>query len=202
MTTDESPAKGVIEIGFEQDPPAVTGTLAFDKLDLRRLFSIFVPLPDNRPRSPNERDQSGQDNIDTSFIDRAELDLRLSAQTATAGPISMTGVAAAVQIRGGRAMFDIGDAKAFNGILQANLQIVRDLKTATGELRFNASDIDSSQLFAALGFDKPFVNGKGNVSLFMKGPANRWSALLTGAQGNVSVQLNNGQMQGFSVQDF
>lgn len=99
-------------------------------------------------------------------------------------------------------MFDIGDAKAFNGILQANLQIVRDLKTATGELRFNASDIDSSQLFAALGFDKPFVNGKGNVSLFMKGPANRWSALLTGAQGNVSVQLNNGQMQGFSVQDF
>ncbi len=36
----------------------------------------------------------------------------------------------------------------------------------------------------------------------MKGPANRWSALLTGAQGNVSVQLNNGQMQGFAVQDF
>jgi AsmA protein len=202
MTTDESPAKGVIEIGFEQDTPAVTGTLAFDKLDLRRLFSIFVPLPDNRPRPPNERDQSEHDNIDTSFIDRAELDLRLSAQTATAGPVSMTGVAAAVQIRGGRAMFDIGDAKAFNGILQANLQIVRDLKTATGELRFNASEIDSSQLFAALGFDKPFVNGKGNVSLFMKGPANRWSALLTGAQGNVSAQLNNGQMQGFSVQDF
>ncbi|MEN5297701.1 AsmA family protein [Brucella sp. TWI559] len=202
MTTDESPAKGVIEIGFEQDTPAVTGTLAFDKLDLRRLFSIFVPLPVNQPRSPSERNQSEQDNINTSFIDRAELDLRLSAQAATAGPVSLTSVAAAVQIRGGRAMFDIGDAKAFNGIIQANLQIVRDLKTASGELRFNASDIDSSQLFAALGFDKPFVNGKGNVSLFMKAPANRWSALLNSAQGNVSVQLNNGQMQGFSVQDF
>ncbi len=93
-------------------------------------------------------------------------------------------------------MFDIGDAKAFNGILQANLQIVRDLKTASGELRFNASDIDSSQLFAALGFDKPFINGKGNVSLFMKGPANRWFGLLNNAQGNVSVQLNNGQDAG------
>lgn len=202
MTTDESPAKGVIEIGFEQDTPAITGTLAFEKLNLRRLFSIFVPLPENQPRSPSERDLNERDIINTSFIDRSELDLRLSAQTATAGPVSMTGVAAAVQIRGGRAMFDIGDAKAFNGILQANLQIVRDLKTATGELRFNASDIDSSQLFAALGFDKPFVNGKGNVSLFMKAPANRWSGLLNNAQGNVSVQLNNGQMQGFSVQDF
>ncbi|MGW6779408.1 AsmA family protein [Brucella pseudogrignonensis] len=202
MTTDESPAKGVIEIGFEQETPAVTGTLAFEKLNLRRLFSIFVPLPVNQPRSPSERDQNERDTIDTSFINRSELDLRLSAQTATAGPVSMTGVAAAVQIRGGRAMFDIGDAKAFNGILQANLQIVRDLKTASGELRFNASDIDSSQLFAALDFDKPFINGKGNVSLFMKGPANRWSGLLNNAQGNVSVQLNNGQMQGFSVQDF
>lgn len=202
MTTDESPAKGVIEVGFEQDTPAITGTLAFEKLNLRRLFSIFVPLPENQPRSPSERDLNERDIINTSFIDRSELDLRLSAQTATAGPVSMTGVAAAVQIRGGRAMFDIGDAKAFNGILQANLQIVRDLKTATGELRFNASDIDSSQLFAALGFDKPFVNGKGNVSLFMKAPANRWSGLLNNAQGNVSVQLNNGQMQGFSVQDF
>ncbi|WP_036582195.1 AsmA-like C-terminal region-containing protein, partial [Brucella anthropi] len=115
---------------------------------------------------------------------------------------NMTGVAAAVQIRGGRAIFDIGDAKAFNGIMQANVQIVRDLKSASGELRFNASDIDSSQFFTALGFDKPFVSGKGNVSLFMKGPANRWSGLLTNAQGNVSIQLNNGQMQGFAVQDF
>ncbi|MCL7998960.1 AsmA family protein [Brucella sp. 21LCYQ03] len=202
MTTDESPAKGVIEVGFEQDTPAIAGTLAFEKLNLRRLFSIFVPLPENQPRSPSDRDLNERDIINTSFINRSELDLRLSAQTATAGPVTMTGVAAAVQIRGGRAMFDIGDAKAFNGILQANLQIVRDLKTATGELRFNASDIDSSQLFAALGFDKPFVNGKGNVSLFMKAPANRWSGLLNNAQGNVSVQLNNGQMQGFSVQDF
>ncbi|PQA71848.1 AsmA family protein [Brucella oryzae] len=202
MTASDSPAKGVIEIGLEQEQPAVTGTLAFDKLDLRRLFSAFIPLPDGGARSPNERNNSDRDVVDTSFIDRAEVDLRLSAQNATAGPVSMTGVAAAVQIRGGRAIFDIGDAKAFNGILQANVQIVRDLKSASGELRFNASDIDSSQFFTALGFDKPFVSGKGNVSLFMKGPANRWSGLLTNAQGNVSIQLNNGQMQGFAVQDF
>lgn len=202
MTTDESPAKGVIEIGLEQKQPNVTGTLAFEKLNLRRLFSVFVPLPDNSARAPNERDRNDRDMIDTSFIDRGDLDLRLSAQSATAGPVTLTGVAAAVQIRGGRAMFDIGDAKAFNGILQANVQIVRDLKSASGELRFNASDIDSSQLLAALGFEKPFISGKGNVSLFMKGPANRWSGLLANAQGNASMQLNNGQMQGFAVQDF
>jgi len=202
MTASDSPAKGVIEIGLEQEQPAVTGTLAFDKLDLGRLFSAFIPLPDSGARAPNQGNKNNRAGGDTSFIDRAEVDLRLSAQSATAGPVNMTGVAAAVQIRGGRAIFDIGDAKAFNGIMQANVQIVRDLKSASGELRFNASDIDSSQFFTALGFDKPFVSGKGNVSLFMKGPANRWSGLLTNAQGNVSIQLNNGQMQGFAVQDF
>ncbi|MGV6905262.1 MULTISPECIES: AsmA-like C-terminal region-containing protein [unclassified Brucella] len=202
MTANGSPAKGVIEIGLEQEQPAVTGTLAFEKLDLSRLFSAFIPLPDSAARSPSERNNPNRDIVDTSFLDRAEVDLRLSAQSATAGPVTMTGVAAAVQIRGGRAIFDIGDAKAFNGILQANVQIVRDLKSASGELRFNASDIDSSQFFAALGFDKPFISGKGNVSLFMKGPVNRWSGLLTNAQGNISIQLNNGQMQGFAVQDF
>lgn len=138
MTASDSPAKGVIEIGLEQEQPAVTGTLAFDKLDLRRLFSAFIPLPDSGARSPNERNNHDRDVVDTSFIDRAEVDLRLSAQNATAGPVTMTGVAAAVQIRGGRAIFDIGDAKAFNGIMQANVQIVRDLKSASGELRFNA----------------------------------------------------------------
>ncbi len=202
MTANDNPAKGVIEIGLEQEQPAVTGTLAFEKLDLRRLFSTFIPLPDRGGRSPSERDNPNRDIVNTSFIDHAEVDLRLSAQNATAGPVAMTSVAAAVQIRGGRAIFDIGDAKAFSGVLQANVQIVRDLKRASGELRFNATDIDSSQFFTALGFEKPFISGKGNVSLFMKGPANRWSGLLANAQGNVSIQLNNGQMQGFAVQDF
>lgn len=202
MTASDSPAKGVIEIGLEREQPAVNGTLAFDKLDLRRLFSAFIPLPDSSARSPSERDSHDRDVVDTSFIDRAEVDLRLSAQNATAGPVNMTGVAAAVQIRGGRAIFDIGDAQGFNGALQANVQIVRDLKSATGELRFNASGIEATQFLTALGFEKPFVSGKGNVSLSMKGPVNRWSSLLSGAQGNVSVQLNNGQMQGFAVQDF
>lgn len=201
MTAGESPAKGVIEVIFQQEQPSVTGTLAFEKLDLRNLFAAFVPLPDNSAHSPNDRGDH-KDNIDTSFFDHSEFDLRLSAQNATVGPVTLSGVAAAIQIRGGRAIFDIGDAKSFNGSLQANVQIVRDLKSATGELRFNATDIESAQFLSALDFDKPFISGRGNVSLFMKGPANRWSGLLSNAKGNVSVQLNNGQMQGFSVQDF
>ncbi|MFC4624514.1 AsmA-like C-terminal region-containing protein [Daeguia caeni] len=202
MTADGSQAKGVLELMLENAQPALTGTLAFERLDLRKLFSVFVPLPEDRALSPNERGEAMQDEIDMSVIDRAEVDLRLSAQNASAGPISLTDLAATVQIRGGRAIFDIGDAKAFTGTLQTNVQIVRDLKSANGELRFTASDIDSAAFLRALGVKQPFISGKGNISLFMKGPVHRWSTLLTNAVGNVRVELRNGQMQGFNLQDF
>lgn len=48
-------------------------------------------------------------------------------------------------------MFDIGDAKAFNGILQANLQIVRDLK------RPPENFVSTHQTLIALNSSQPSV---------------------------------------------
>lgn len=200
MQIAQSSAKGFLEITLGQSQPNITGTLAFETLDLHKLFALFIPLPVKQAVSPNDRGTT--DEIDTRLISKSEVDLRLSAQNAKAGQVSMTGLGAAIQIRGGRANFDIGDAKAFGGTVQMNLQIIRDLKTALAEWRFNASDIDSNQFLQIFGFDKPIISGKGNVSMSMKGPANRWSQLFSAAQGNVSAQLNNGQMQGFSLPDF
>lgn len=201
LTTDKNPAKGVIEIGLDQNVPTITGTLAFQTLDLRNLFSAFIPLPFTASgMSPEERASS--DVIDTRFVERAELDLRLSAQNATLGPVALTGVAAAVQVRSGRAIFDIGDAKTFKGSVQANIQVARDLNGTTGELRFNGTDIDSADLISALGLGKPFVTARGNVSLFMKAPLKNWSTLLTSAEGNTSLNFGGGQMLGFDLKDF
>ncbi|PRD41185.1 AsmA family protein [Phyllobacterium phragmitis] len=192
LTTDKQSAKGVIEIGLEQPVPAVTGTLAFQSLDLRSLISAFIPLP---------RADAG-DEIDTRFVNQLDLDLRLSAQNATAGPVSLANLAAAVQVRGGRAIFDIGDAKAFNGSVQANIQIIGGADGANSELRFNGSDLDSAALASTLGVKQPFLTGKGAVSLLMKSPLTKWSSLLESASGNISLDLGNGQVQGFDFNDF
>ncbi|YBV95349.1 AsmA family protein [Phyllobacteriaceae bacterium JZ32] len=192
LTTDKQSAKGVIEIGLEQPVPAVTGTLAFETLDLRSLISAFIPLP---------RDGTN-DEIDTQFINQLDLDLRLSAQNATVGPVGLANLAAAVQVKGGRAIFDIGDAKAFNGSVQANVQIARNASDASGELRFNGTDLDSAAFASALGVKQPFLNGKGTVSLLMKSPLTKWFSLPDSASGNISLDLGQGQMRGFDFNDF
>jgi len=192
LTTDKQSAKGVIEIGLEQPVPAVNGTLAFETLDLRSLISAFIPLPLD----------GANDDIDTRFINQLDLDLRLSAQNATAGPVNLAGLAAAVQVKGGRAIFDIGDAKAFNGSVQANIQITRNADGAGSELRFNGTDLDSAAFASALGVTQPFLSGKGAVSLLMKSPLTKWSSLPESANGNISLDLGKGQMQGFDFNDF
>jgi AsmA protein len=191
LTTDKQSATGVIEIGLDQPTPAVTGTLAFQALDLRSLISAFIPLPGS----------DSEDEIDTRFINQLDLDLRLSAQNATVGAINLANLAAAIQVRDGHAIFDIGDARAFNGSLQANLQINQQPNGAEGELRFNGTDVDSAALASAFGI-QPFLTGKGAVSLTLKSPLTRWSSLLDDAGGNVSLDLGQGQMQGFDFNDF
>ena len=65
----------------------------------------------NQPRSGEDIART----IDTSFLSQLVLDMRFSAQTATLGNISLTDVAAAARIEGGRATFDVGDATAYGG---------------------------------------------------------------------------------------
>lgn len=190
LTTDKQSATGVIEIGLDQPTPAVTGTLAFQALDLRSLISTFIPLP-----------AGGDDRIDTGFINQLDLDLRLSAQNATLGAVNLANLAAAIQVSGGQATFDIGDAKAFNGSLQSTIQITQGPDGANGELRFNGTDVDSAALVSAFGM-QPFLTGKGNVSLNLKSPLDRWPTLLENASGTISLELGQGQMQGFDFNDF
>ena len=75
---------------------------------------IFLWILENDEYFPH----SGADiasTIDTRFLRELRLDLRLSAQSAKLGPITMTNMAAAARIEGGRATFDLGDAMAYGG---------------------------------------------------------------------------------------
>ena len=140
--------------------------------------------------------------INTDFMQLAEVDLRLSAQTASAGPLSMNNVAAAVQVRNGRALFDIGDAKAFKGNVSASVQIQRDLQGTNAELRFNGSDIDSTDFTKVFGLSSGFISARGNIALIMKAPLTKWSKLPTNADGEISINFGNGKLQGFDIDNF
>jgi AsmA protein len=98
LSLDNNPGMGALDLSLGEAQPVVSGTLAFDTLDLRSFLSAFTPL------APTAG--AGQAEIDTSFADRINLDLRLSAAHATAGTIQLADVAATAQVRSGWVLAD------------------------------------------------------------------------------------------------
>ncbi|MGU3574536.1 AsmA family protein [Brucellaceae bacterium C25G] len=206
LDNENNPAKGVIELIRQNPRPSINGTLAFQHLNFRGLISAFIPLPEKPNNSvffDFERQQvDKRDIINTDFMQLADVDLRLSATTASAGPLGMNNVAAAVQVRDGRALFDIGDAKAFKGNVAASLQIQRDLQGTNAELRFNGTDIDSTDFTKVFGLSGGFISARGNISLIMKAPLTKWSKLTDNADGEISINFGSGKLQGFDIESF
>jgi AsmA protein len=107
---DRNRGIGVLDMELREDaPPLIAGTLAFNSLDIASFLQAFTPLP-----------KAGTDiasTIDTRFLREIGLDLRLSAQSASFGPVALSNLAAAARVDRGRANFDVGDATAYGGSL-------------------------------------------------------------------------------------
>lgn len=194
VTLDGNPGMGILDVSLAGPVPSISGTLAFDTLDLMAFASSFAPMaPTNNP---------GTSQIDTSFADRINLDLRLSATKATAGSIALAEVAATAQVKGGLAAFDISDAEAFGGNVQASIRFDRKAGGTQAEMRLLASDIDGGAFGAAAGMSHIVPIGRGTVSVILNGPGLSWNALLENANGSVAATFGVGAIAGIDLQAF
>lgn len=135
LELDGNKANGVLDLSRTKDVPALSGTLAFEELDVASFLKAFSTSPATR----NRPDGLG-------YIDQFQLDLRLSAVTARVGSLALANLAAAVRVKDGSADFDLGDATALGGKVQANLKISTSADGVVGDMRLKASDIDLAQL--------------------------------------------------------
>ena len=209
LNLNNMPAKGAAEIGLGKQRPVVTGTLAFQTLNAVSFFHTVTTLvtkvsEDEQSKLYNDyRYYAPPRMIDTRLLNSADLDIRLSAQNATIGAAQMTGLAAALQIRDGQAIFDIGDAKAFKGSIQTSIKLAQ---TENGQdtigIRLNAANIDSAAFLTALGLSDPILSGQGNLSVTAETSPQNLQSMLQNARGQISFTLNNGRMLGFDLNDF
>lgn len=191
-TLNDNPAQGGIEIVLNEGAPSITGTLAFETLDLHSVFSGFMPLPNGSADTDAV--------IDTAFLKQLNLDLRLSTQKATLGSVNLSKVAATAQIRNGRAIFDIGEASAFDGSVAASFQLADEGDGATlGELRLNGTDVNSTAIASLLRLGNRFELGKGMVSLVLRGPISRWSSAMANAKGTLTMRFGEGQIRSIDL---
>jgi AsmA protein len=194
VTLGDNTGRGVLDLAFSDPVPAISGTLAFDKLDLRSFLMAFAPSASGTG--------SLDDRIDTAFSEQLSVDLRLSAAAATLGAIPLADIAASTQIKGTLAAFDISDAAVFGGEVQAGLRIEGAGADKTVEMRLNATDIDALAFARAAGATRLMPQGRAAVSLMLRGAGSDWNTVLGHAEGTVSASLGQGALAGFDLARF
>lgn len=191
IALDGKPARGALDLLLSGKLPMVSGTLAFDTLDLRAFLSAFTPLDPSAGTGPGI--------IDADFASRLNLDLRLSAAQATVGTIALADLAATARVDEGLAAFDISDASAFGGTIQAGLRFDRKAAGTQVEMRLLASDVDGGSFAAAAGMTRLAPAGRGTVSVILKGDGSSWDALLAHANGSFSANFGQGGLSGVDI---
>lgn len=186
--------RGVFDLSFAEPVPAISGTLAFDKLDFHSFLAAFMPAISGFG--------SLDDPIGTAFSEQLSLDLRLSSANASFGVVTLSNVAASAQIKGDLTAFDISDATTFGGNVQAGLRIDGAGELKTVEARLIATNIDSQALAKAADMQRFQPQGRANISVSLKGSGDDWDEALSGAEGSVTASMGQGALAGFDLRRF
>lgn len=188
FTMGKANARGALELDFQDYVPNVTGSLAFDNLDLNLLDSMFFSL------------KKKNSFFDMVLLDRIGVDIRFSAPQAKVGNISLTNLAAAIQIRNGHGIFDLGHANIWGGSVQSNIEITPSgQKICIGGTMSGAS-IDTQEALEALGFI-PFVQSKTNFTATIQTLAGSWMEVFTKMQGGLTLKMSPGQLLGYDLNE-
>lgn len=183
LTFGDSTGSGVLEFGLPKPVPMVAGTLHFPAMNLTTILNAF---PDVLPGS-----DQGSTLIEVP-ANRINLDLRLSADTASFGPLALSEVAATAQVKDDLSVFDISDARAFGGTVQAGLRINRSKEGRTSELRVLATEVDGRLIGETIPLASGVPDAITTLSLILKGPGATWTDLIENSTGSLSAQMAAG----------
>lgn len=180
-------ASGALDLVFAAGRPSVSGSLAFDRLNLDELFEALLPL--------TAGSQAGGKSAVT-------LDLRLSAGQAILAGLEVTDTAVAVKIQDRFAAFDILDATAFEGELRAGFRVTQKGDGIVTDLKMAASGINGAAFGAAVGMKSLAPPGRGSVSLVLNGKGADVHSIFQAGSGHLTARFGAGVLSRFDLDTF
>lgn len=185
FTIDQTSATGALEFNVNAGKaPKLTGTLAFNQMDIRSALSaLSITLPNGaRPHPAPEGN---------GLIEQVDIDLRLSAQTASFGPLEARHIGASILSGGGKTSFDIGDSEFEGGQLIAHFGTTRGIGGG-GDLDVTIRDADLAAAAEKLAISGPLPLGTGSLDVDLSTSRPLWETTATDVSGSAKLYVTSG----------
>ncbi len=188
FTMGKANARGALKLDFQDYVPNVMGSLAFDNLDLSSWSSMFFSV------------KKKNSFFDIALFDRIGVDIRLSAPQGKIGSILLTNLAAAVQIKDGHGIFDLGHANIFGGSVQSNIEVTSAGQKVRIGGNISGASINTQEALETLGFI-PFVQSQTNFTATIQTLAGSWMEVFTNMQGELTLKMLSGRLLGYDLNE-
>lgn len=183
---------GTLGLRFSDGRPALTGTLAADRLNLSELFAPFL-------QSRTAVGWSGE-SISLQGVTGGDLDLRLSAVDATLGRLKLTEMAAGILVRPGRVEASLSRAGLNNGSMKGRLTLAQAGGAVDVKAQAAFDRVDFGPLLSGLGSSR-WMAGQANGQFHLEGSGPTAAEIVRRASGRASVKVRDGELVGIGLND-
>ena len=190
VSLDGNTGTGGLRIGFG-DRPVISGTLAFQSLDLTAYLSDLGSLR----ASPDWKSEA----IDPDWLRRVDADIRLSSEQVTAGRLSLGETATAILVEDG--VLDVGIAKAlfYGGALTGRLSLTDKEGGAAAQAQLRANGFSLAEAGRLLDLELP-LSGQSSIAGDLSSAGATLGDLITNMDGTVTIGAVAGALPGFGLE--
>jgi AsmA protein len=185
--------EGALALRFDGDRPAVSGTLASDRLDLGALLA---------PATRALRSDAGWSGEPWPMAELtgADLDLRLSAAVARIGPVTLDDVAGGLLVKQGRLEASLGRAGLYRGVAKGRLTASTLSSRADVRLQGSLDGVEVGSLLADVGHGR-WLSGPAQAQFVLEGAGESAAEVVAQTHGRASVSVKQGELIGIGVAD-
>ncbi len=186
-------ASGALDLAVGAGDISIAGSLAFDRLAFDQIIPPLVEFSQADRTRP-----AGEESVPA----RPSLDLRLSATEASLGQLAISDVAATLKVGRDMLAFNILDAAALDGGLQADLRLGNGSSASPSRLGISMTDIDGKALASVIGVNTFVPESRGSTSLDLTGAARTLDNLILSGEGTLSADFRPGKLSNFDLTTF
>ncbi|MFB9950221.1 AsmA-like C-terminal region-containing protein [Rhizobium puerariae] len=188
LELDGNKATGILDLMLPAGRlPRLTGTLAFNRLDLSGILDAITP--------PAPGKTSATDDFQAGI----EFDLRLSAEEATLGPLRLSEAAVSVLDTPSQSRVDIADSDFETGRLTGRLATTKGEATDGVALHLSVRDADLGNIVKELGLSGPLPAARGSLDLALDIDRPLTAAAWRNGKGNIRLRTERGFLPGVNI---